>query len=90
MLWEIEIRPKGDDAERRRVAEEFDLLAHGRIGPEVVTATSRGYLLEGDLSRGRRAPVTRPARRCQGRRDLLGCQCRITGYKRSSLIRTVS
>ena len=51
MLWEIEIRPKGDDAERRRVAEEFDLLTHRRDGLAVFAAASRGYLLEGNLSR---------------------------------------
>jgi phosphoribosylformylglycinamidine synthase len=51
MLWEIEIRPKGDDAERRRVAEEFDLLTHRRDGIAVFAVASRGYLLEGNLSR---------------------------------------
>ncbi|MBI1916865.1 MAG: phosphoribosylformylglycinamidine synthase, partial [Planctomycetes bacterium] len=50
MLWEIEIRPRGDDAERRRVCDEFNLLTHGRDGGPV-TASARGYLLEGDLSR---------------------------------------
>jgi hypothetical protein len=51
MLWEIEIRPRGHDAERTRVSEEYDLLTHGRAGSDLVTATSRGYLVEGDLSR---------------------------------------
>ena len=32
MLWEIEIRPKGADGERVRVAEEYDLLTHGKDG----------------------------------------------------------
>ena len=32
MLWEIEIRPRGHDAERGRVVEEFDLLTHTRDG----------------------------------------------------------
>src|SRR4051812_3827734 len=50
MLWEIEIRPRGDDPERARVAQEFDLLTHGHDGRRVVTATARGYLLEGGLS----------------------------------------
>src|SRR5262245_32381284 len=48
MLWEIEIRPRGD-AERRRVCDEFNLLTHGQGSP--VAASARGYLLEGDLSR---------------------------------------
>src|SRR4051794_13130440 len=51
MLWEIEIRSKGHDAERARVAEEFDLLTHSRRGADLVTAASRGYLLEGEVSR---------------------------------------
>src|SRR5262245_10650453 len=48
MLWEIEIRPRGADPERARVAEEYDLLTHSRDGTRLVAATSRGYLLEGD------------------------------------------
>ena len=28
MLWEVEIRPLGRDAERERVCDEFDLLTH--------------------------------------------------------------
>src|SRR5262245_7074560 len=51
MLWEIEIRPRGADPERARVAEEYDLLTHSRDGERLVAATSRGYLLEGELSR---------------------------------------
>ena len=30
MLWEVEIRPRGRDAERDRVCDEFDLLTHSR------------------------------------------------------------
>src|SRR4051794_31104793 len=51
MLWEIEIRPRGADPERSRVAEEYDLLTHGSDGGRLVAAASRGYLLEGELSR---------------------------------------
>jgi phosphoribosylformylglycinamidine synthase subunit PurSL len=51
MLWEIEIQSRGDDAERRRVAEEYDLLTHTRRGEELITGTARGYLIEGDVSR---------------------------------------
>jgi phosphoribosylformylglycinamidine synthase II len=51
MLWEIEILPKGDDRERRRVAEEYDLLTHAHHGVNLITGTSRGYLIEGELSR---------------------------------------
>src|SRR3954471_19530747 len=51
MLWEIEIRPRGADTERGRVAEEYDLLTHSRDGGKLVAATSRGYLLEGELAR---------------------------------------
>ncbi|HKB37065.1 MAG TPA: AIR synthase related protein, partial [Gemmataceae bacterium] len=51
MLWEIEIRPKGHDAEQRRVCDEFRLLTHGRDGADLVRASARGYLIEGDLSR---------------------------------------
>jgi phosphoribosylformylglycinamidine synthase II len=51
MLWEIEIRPRGADTERSRVAEEYDLLTHSRDGEKLVAAASRGYLLEGELAR---------------------------------------
>jgi phosphoribosylformylglycinamidine synthase len=49
MLWEIEIRPLGQDAERDRVAEEYDLLTHTRDGHRLLTASARGYLIEGEL-----------------------------------------
>lgn len=67
MLWEVEIRPKGHDAERDRVAEEYDLLTHaghgGTIktlkgpvllppGREAIGHTTRGYFLRGELTRG--------------------------------------
>jgi phosphoribosylformylglycinamidine synthase len=51
MLWEIEIRPEAVDAERDRVAEEYDLLTHTRDGERLVTRTARGYLVEGDVDR---------------------------------------
>ncbi len=51
MLWEIEILPNGPDAERERVAEEYDLLTHTRDGARLVTRAARGYLVEGDLDR---------------------------------------
>ena len=50
MLWELEIRPAGRDAERERVCDEFDLLTHARRGAELVKASARGFLLEGELS----------------------------------------
>jgi phosphoribosylformylglycinamidine synthase len=50
MLWEIEIRPKGHDPERDRVAGEYDLLTHGTDGRTLVASAARGYLLEGALS----------------------------------------
>jgi phosphoribosylformylglycinamidine synthase subunit PurSL len=49
MLWEVEIRPLGRDAERERVCDEFDLLTHARRGGDLVSASARGYLLEGEL-----------------------------------------
>ncbi len=49
MLWEVEIQPRVLDAERARVCEEYDLLTHSRQGSELITATARGYLLEGGL-----------------------------------------
>ncbi|MFO0849068.1 MAG: phosphoribosylformylglycinamidine synthase subunit PurL [Gemmataceae bacterium] len=51
MLWEVEIRLLGRDAERERVCDEFDLLTHSRRGADAVTASSRGYLFETSLSR---------------------------------------
>jgi phosphoribosylformylglycinamidine synthase II len=51
MLWEIEIVPKGEDAERRRVVEEYDLLTHSRRGSELIAAAARGYLIEGEVTR---------------------------------------
>jgi len=50
MLWEIEIRPKGRDLERERVAEEYDLLNHSAAGSQIIASSARGYLLEGDLA----------------------------------------
>src|SRR5438552_400977 len=51
MLWEIEIQARGEDSERRRVANEYDLLTHSRDGSRLVLRAARGYLLEGKLSR---------------------------------------
>lgn len=51
MLWDIEIRPRGRDGERLRVAEEYDLLTHSARGTDLLTGTARGFLLEGELSR---------------------------------------
>jgi len=59
MLWEIEICPKGADGERVRVAEEYDLLTHGKVGSALVTGTARGWLLEGPLSREQADRLTR-------------------------------
>ena len=36
-FFEIEITLKGADAERTRVAEEYDLLTHGKAGSDLVT-----------------------------------------------------
>jgi len=49
MLWEVEIRPLGRDAERERVCDEFDLLTGSRRGGDLVTASARGFLIEGEL-----------------------------------------
>jgi phosphoribosylformylglycinamidine synthase len=51
MLWEMEIRPRSPDRERDRIGEEYDLLTHAKDGADLVSATARGYLLEGNLSR---------------------------------------
>src|SRR4051794_21715333 len=51
MLWEIEIRPRGHDSERARVAEEYDLLTHSHSGSALLNSTAYGYLVEGDLDR---------------------------------------
>src|SRR5260370_20953321 len=51
MIWEVEILPRGRDAERERAAAEFDLLTHSNAGRELLTGSSHGYLLEGDLTR---------------------------------------
>lgn len=51
MIWEIEIRPRGHDAERDRVGDEYNLLTHSGDGADLVESTSRGYLLEGNLNR---------------------------------------
>ncbi len=59
MLWEIEIEPKGPDPERDRVAEEYDLLTHGRRGQALIARSARGYLVEGDLNRGQAQTLVR-------------------------------
>src|SRR5262245_50657400 len=51
MLWEVEIRPLGRDAERERVCDEFDLLTHSTRGGDLLKASARGFLLEGYLDR---------------------------------------
>ncbi|MFO0800402.1 MAG: phosphoribosylformylglycinamidine synthase subunit PurL [Gemmataceae bacterium] len=50
MLWEVEIRPLGRDGERERVCDEFDLLTHAQRGGDLVTASARGVLLDGELT----------------------------------------
>ncbi|MCS6866960.1 MAG: AIR synthase-related protein, partial [Gemmataceae bacterium] len=50
MLWELEIRPRGRDNERERVCDEFDLLTHSQRGGDLITASARGFFIEGDLS----------------------------------------
>jgi phosphoribosylformylglycinamidine synthase II len=51
MIWEVELCPLGRDAERERVCDEFDLLTHSGRGADLVSASARGYLLEGDVAR---------------------------------------
>src|SRR4051794_5896025 len=51
MLWEVEIRPLGKDAERERVCDEFDLLTHSTRGADLVRSSARGFLIEGYLDR---------------------------------------
>src|SRR5947209_17152347 len=51
MLWEIEVRPRGQDRERDRVAEEYDLLTHHQDGARLVTASAHGYLVETEAPR---------------------------------------
>ncbi len=58
MLWELEIKPLGRDGERERVCDEFDLLTHAERGGDLVTASARGFLLEGDLSDEHRQKLT--------------------------------
>jgi phosphoribosylformylglycinamidine synthase len=50
MLWEVEIRPLGRDGERERVCDEFDLLTHAQRGGDLLSASARGILLEGELA----------------------------------------
>ncbi|HEX3149373.1 MAG TPA: phosphoribosylformylglycinamidine synthase subunit PurL [Gemmataceae bacterium] len=51
MLWEVEIRSLGRDAERERVCDEFDLLTHSSRGADLVKSSARGFLIEGYLDR---------------------------------------
>jgi phosphoribosylformylglycinamidine synthase len=51
MFWEVEIRRKGHDAERERVCHDYDLLTHTQEGANLVSHSTRGYLLEGSLGR---------------------------------------
>ncbi|MBL8798153.1 MAG: phosphoribosylformylglycinamidine synthase subunit PurL [Planctomycetia bacterium] len=53
MLWEVEIHLKGQDAERKRISAEFDLLTHTKKGNSLIHKATRGYLLDGPtLQRG--------------------------------------
>ena len=83
MLWEVEIRPLGRDGERERVCDEFDLLTHAERGGDLVTASARGFLLEGDLGdadleRLAERAAGRSARRDRRRRAPVGTQARAT------------
>src|SRR5262245_53730834 len=49
MLWEVEIIPRGHDAELARVQADYQLLTH-RPSPAGLLGAGRGYLLEGDLT----------------------------------------
>jgi phosphoribosylformylglycinamidine synthase subunit PurSL len=48
MLWEVEIRTMGRDGDRERVCDEFDVLTSSARGADLVQASARGFLLEGD------------------------------------------
>ena len=48
MLWEVEIEGKLRDPERARITAEFELLTHDSAAA-ILTRTTRGFLLEGDL-----------------------------------------
>ena len=47
MLWEVELCPLGDDAERDRVCNEFDLITNSNRGQGLIARAARGFLLEG-------------------------------------------
>ncbi|MFN6049205.1 MAG: phosphoribosylformylglycinamidine synthase, partial [Planctomycetia bacterium] len=51
MIWEIEIQPLLSDLEKKRVNGEFHLLMSGKRNQEMVSFTTRGFLLQGDLTR---------------------------------------
>src|SRR5262245_64308507 len=51
MLWEVEIQPKGRDAEKQRICAEYDLLTRSNKGVSLVHKAPRGYLLEGEIER---------------------------------------
>jgi phosphoribosylformylglycinamidine synthase II len=52
MLWEVEILPKKlHDLESERVNREYELLTQLRPQASLIDLASRGYLVEGELSR---------------------------------------
>ncbi len=58
MLWELTIHPRGTDREAARVVAEYALLTHSSPDARLVSASARGYLLEGNLSRGQAQHLT--------------------------------
>jgi phosphoribosylformylglycinamidine synthase len=50
MLWEIEITPIGQDIERERVVQEYDLLTQSSTGADLIDRASRGFLVQGELN----------------------------------------
>ncbi len=50
MIWEVEIQSTERDLERQRVEEEYAFVCATR-GNDLIKRSSRGYLLEGDLTR---------------------------------------
>lgn len=51
MLWEVEVRPRGRDGDRDRVCGELNLLTHSTRGADLISASARGFMLEGELDR---------------------------------------
>ncbi len=51
MLWEVEILPKNQEQDLTTIRDQYNLLLHSQDAAQVIQHCSRGYLIDGSLTR---------------------------------------